>query len=129
MGSILIRVLIVMLASLGVYKTFPQVSRPIDYYIKNPKFQSDVLSPAVNLANKALPTKLQIPTPALVMGASTDASTSSPIKEITDEVSRQAAEIAGEQIDLIRKSATDNFCKVLIEKIQTECGQTIQSNP
>lgn len=122
MGNILVRVILVALAFIGIYKTFPQIARPVDYYIQDPKFQSGVVLPAVNLANKALPDKLQIPAPAAVMGTSIDASISSPIKELTDEVSRQAANLAGEQINLIRKSATDAFCKTLIEKIKTECG-------
>lgn len=126
MGNIIIRILIVVLAALGIYKTFPQVSKSVDYYIKNPKFQSGVLSPAVGIANKVLPDKLQLPTPSEVMGVSTDASMSSPLKEITDEVTKQASILAGEQIDQIKKSASDTFCKVLIEKIQTECGQSVQ---
>ena len=126
MGNILVRALVVILALVGVYKIFPQVQRPVDYYIKNPKFQTGVVVPAVNLANKALPTKLQIPTPSMVMGVSVEATASSPIKEITDEVTRQAADLAGEQINQLKVSATDTFCKVLIEKIQTECGKSVQ---
>lgn len=126
MGNILIRTLIVVLAALGIYKTFPQVSRPVDYYIKNPNFQTGVVRPAINIANRALPSKLQIPTPEAVMGISTDASMSSPLKEVTDQVTKQATDLAGEQIKQIRINATDTFCKVLIEKIQTECGKSVQ---
>ena len=126
MGNIIIRTLIIVLAAVGVYKIFPQVAKPVDYYIKNPKFQNSVISPAINVANKVLPSKLQLPTPSAVMGVSTDASMSSPIKDLTDEVSRQAANLAGEQINQLRQSATDTFCKVLIEKIQSECGKSVQ---
>jgi hypothetical protein len=124
MGSIIIRTIIVILAGIGVYKIFPQVQVPVDYYLKNPQFQNSVISPAITMANKVLPAKIQIPTPAAVMGVSVDASAVSPVKQITDEVSKQAANLANEQIIQIKKTATDNFCKVLIEKIQSECGQT-----
>jgi hypothetical protein len=126
MGSIIIRVLVLSLAALGVYKVFPQVSKPVDYYITKPSFQTGFVKPAVNLANKVLPSKLQLPVPTAVMGVSTDASSSSPIKEISDQVAKQAADLAGEQIKQLKISATDSFCKVLIEKIQTECGKSVQ---
>jgi hypothetical protein len=122
MGNIVIRTVIIVLAAIGVYKVFPQVQKPVDYYIKNPKFQNSVVSPAITIANKVLPPKLQLPTPSAVMGISTESSTVSPIKQITDEVGRQAANLANEQIVQIKKSATDNFCKVLMEKIQSECA-------
>ncbi len=101
---------------------FPQISGPVDYYIKNPQFQSGVLVPATNLANKVLPDKLQIPTPA-VMGVATEYSGEPPIKAITDEISKQAASLAASQIEQIKKTASDQFCNALLEKIKTECGQ------
>ena len=123
MGNIFVRIIIIALALVGVYKMFPQISKPIDYYIKTPKFQNGFILPAVNTANKMLPEKIQIPTPPAIMGVATDSSISSPIQELTDEISRQAASIAGEQINQLRKSASDAFCSTLIEKIKTECGQ------
>ena len=122
MGNIFIRIVLITLASVGVYKTFPQISKPVDYYLKNPKFISNIVHPAVNTANKVLPEKLQIPTPPAIMGVTTDSSTSSPIKELTDEITRQAASVAGEQIEQLKKSASDAFCSALVEKIKTECG-------
>jgi len=101
---------------------FPQISGPVDYYVKNPKFQSSVVSPAVNMANNVLPDKIQIPTPK-VMGVDTEYTGDSPLKTITDEISKQAASLAASQIEQIRKTASDQFCNALLEKIKTECGK------
>lgn len=101
---------------------FPQISNPVDYYIKNPAFQQGVVSPAILTANKILPDKLQIPTPQ-IMGVSTEYSGESPLKQLTDQVTKQASDLAAEQITQIRKTASDQFCQALIEKIKTECGQ------
>jgi len=103
---------------------FPQVSQPVDYYIKNPKFISGVVDPAIKTANKILPEKLQIPTPPAIMGVATDAdAANSPIKELTTQITRQAASLAGEQINYLKDAAGEAFCSALIEKIQSECGQ------
>ena len=123
MNNIFTRILIITLATFGVYKMFPQISRPVDNYIKQPKFQSGVVIPAVNTANKILPDKLQIPTPSQIMGVATDSTDASSIKDLTDEITRQAASLAGEQINQIKKSASDAFCSTLVEKIKSECGQ------
>ena len=124
MGNILIRIAVVILAMVGLYKLFPQIAKPVDYYIKHPQFVKGVVRPAVNTANSILPEKLQIPSPPEVMGVSYDASTSSPLKDLTHSITRQAASIAGEQIVELKKSATDTFCQTIIEKIKTECGST-----
>ncbi len=122
MNNIFIRIGILVLASFGVYKMFPQISGPVDYYVKNPQFQSSVVVPAVNTANRLLPDKIQIPTPN-VMGVATEYSEESPIKAITDEISKQAASLAASQVEMIKKTATDQFCSVLMEKIKKDCGQ------
>lgn len=122
MNNIYIRIVILALASFGVYKMFPQISGPVDYYVKNPSFQNSVVIPAVNTANRILPDKIQIPTPK-VMGVTTDYTEQSPIKAITDEISKQAASLAASQVEIIKKTATDQFCSVLLEKIKNDCGQ------
>lgn len=124
MNNIFVRLLVITLALVGVYKIFPQISEPVDYYIKNPSFQSGVVLPSVNLANRILPEKLQIPTPDVtdVMGVSTDYVGDSPLRSITDEITRQTASLAAYQIEQIRKTASDQFCSALLEKIKTECG-------
>ena len=122
MNNIFVRITIIALALIGVYKIFPQVSTPVDYYIKNPRFQSGVVLPAVNLANKVLPDKIQIPTPD-VMGVATEYVGDSPLKSITDEITRQTASLAAYQIEQIKKTASDQFCNALLEKIKTECGK------
>lgn len=121
MDNIFIRIIILSLAFFGVYKMFPQVSKPVDYYVKNPQFQSSVLVPAVATANKILPDKIQIPTPR-IMGVTTDY-TEAPLKTLTDEISKQAASLAASQIEAIKKTASDQFCSALLEKIKTECGK------
>lgn len=121
MNNIFVRIVLIMFAVFGVYKMFPQVSKPVDYYIKNPKFQNSVVAPAINTANQVLPEKIQIPTPQ-VMGSYTDNPENSPLKQLTDEVSSKAAEIASDQLEQIRKSASDQFCKVLLEKVKSDCG-------
>ena len=121
MNNIFIRVLIITLALFGVYKMFPQISGPVDYYVKNPRFQTSVIKPALDLANKALPEKMQIPTPG-VMGVTTEY-TESPIKAITDEISKQAASVAASLVEKSSKAVSDQFCNALLEKIKTECGQ------
>ncbi len=121
MNNIFVRLVIITLALVGVYKIFPQVSEPVDYYIKDPRFQSGVVIPAVGLANKVLPDKLQIPTPN-VMGVATEYVGDSPLKAITDEITRQTASLAAHQIEQIKKTASDQFCNALLEKIKTECG-------
>lgn len=129
MGGIIARIAIFLLAAIGVYKTFPQVSKPVDYYLKSPQFQNRVVIPAINVANAVLPDKLKVPTPATIMGFSTDYENSSPIQQLTDEITKQATDLAAEQIVQIKKNASDAFCKVLIEKIQTECGFEVSATP
>jgi len=121
MNNIFVRVVVIALALFGVYKLFPQVSKPVDYYIKNPSFQKEFVTPLVSNANKILPAKIQIPTPA-IMGVSTEYANESPIKQLTDSVSKQAAELAAEQVSQIQKTASDQFCQVLLEKIKSQCG-------
>jgi hypothetical protein len=121
MNNIFVRIILIVLALFGLYKMFPQISKPVDYYVKNPAFQNSVIVPAVQSANKILPDKIKIPTPQ-VMGTYTDYSGDSPLKQITDEVSKKAADLANEQIIQIKKSASDQFCSILIEKIKSDCG-------
>lgn len=122
MDNIFIRIALISLALFGVYKMFPQVSKPVDYYLKNPQFQSGVIIPAIAKANKILPDKFQIPAPA-VMGVTSDEYLEAPLKTITDEISKQAASLAASQIEIIKKTASDQFCTVLLEKIKTECSK------
>ncbi len=121
MNNIFVRIILVVLALFGLYKMFPQISKPVDYYVKNPSFQNSVVIPAVQTANNILPDKIKIPTPQ-VMGTYTDYSADSPLKQITDEVNSRAAELATEQINQIKKAASDQFCTILIEKIKSDCG-------
>ncbi len=110
-----------MFALFGLYKMFPQISKPVDYYIKNPTFQNSVVVPAVQTANNILPDKIKLPTPQ-VMGTYTDYTVDSPLKQITDEVTKKAADLANDQIIQIKKAASDQFCSILIEKIKSDCG-------
>lgn len=121
----LIRFALIALAAIGIYKTVPPVQKSVDYYLNDPKIQTQVIIPATKIANKALPSKFQLPVPTTpaVMGTATDAPISSPLKELTDSISRQAADLASEQVKQIKKTASDQFCQVLIEKIKSECGQ------
>ncbi len=121
MNNIFVRIILIVLALFGVYKMFPQISKPVDYYVKNPSFQNSVVIPAITTANNVLPDKIQIPTPQ-VMGTYTDYTADSPLKQITDEVSSKAAQLATEQINQIKKTASDQFCTILIEKIKADCG-------
>jgi len=121
MNNIFIRIILIVLALFGLYKMFPQISKPVDYYLKNPTFQNSVVIPAVQTANNILPDKIKIPTPQ-VMGTYTDYNGDSPLKQITDEVTKKAADLANDQINQIKKSATDQFCSILIEKIKSDCG-------
>ena len=121
MNSIFVRIVLIALALFGLYKMFPQVSKLVDFYIKNPSFQNSIVIPAVKTANNILPGNIQIPTPK-VMGTYTDYTGDSPLKQITDEVSSKAAQLATDQINQIKKSAADQFCTILIEKIKADCG-------
>jgi len=121
MNNIFVRIILIAFALFGLYKMFPQVSKAVDYYVKNPTFQNSVVIPAVSTANNILPDKIKIPTPQ-VMGTYTDYSGESPLKQISDEVSSRAAELATEQINQIKKAAADQFCTILIEKIKSDCG-------
>lgn len=121
MNNIFVRILLIVLALFGLYKMFPQVSKAVDFYIKNPKFQESFVAPAIKTANNVLPDKIKIPTPQ-VMGTFTDYSGDSPLKQITDEVSSKAAELATEQLIQIKKAASDQFCTILLEKIKSDCG-------
>lgn len=123
MNNIFVRVVLVVLAGFGLYKMFPQIAKPVDYYLQNPSFQKDVVVPAVVTANRILPDKIQLPVPTpQVMGVSTEYQNSSPLKQLTDEVGKQAQDLAAQQLEQIKKTATDQFCATLIEKIKTECG-------
>lgn len=121
MNNIFVRIILIVLALFGLYKMFPQISKPIDYYVKNPSFQNSVVLPAVKMANGILPSKIQIPTPQ-VMGTYTEATSESPLKQIQDEVTQKAVNLANEQINQIKKTASDQFCTILIEKIKSDCG-------
>jgi hypothetical protein len=121
MNNIFVRILIIGFALFGLYKMFPQISHFVDYYIKNKTFQSSVVTPAVTAANSILPSKIQIPTPQ-VMGDSTDYVGDSPLQQLTSQVSSQAASLANDQLNQIKKAATNQFCQVLLEKVKTDCG-------
>jgi len=121
MNNIILRIVIIGLALIGVYKMFPQISGPVDYYIKNPNFQSGVVKPAVQMANKVLPEKIQIPTPN-IMGVSSDY-TEPPLKMLTDEITGQVASVAASILKESSKAVSDQFCTTIIEKIKTECGK------
>lgn len=121
MNNIFVRIILIVFALFGLYKMFPQISQPVDYYVKNPAFQNSVVVPAVNVANNILPDKLKIPTPQ-VMGTYTEFTGDPPLKQITDEVTKKAADLANDQINQIKKSASDQFCSILIEKIKSDCG-------
>ncbi len=121
MNNIFIRIVIISLALFGVYKMFPQISKPVDYYVKNPQFQSSIIIPAVATANKILPDKIQIPTPK-IMGISTEY-TQSPMASITEEISKQAASVAASLLKESTKAVSDQFCTALLEKIKSECGK------
>ena len=120
--NLVARLLILILAAFGVYKMFPRIAEPVDFYIKDPQFQNGAIIPAIRTANKLLPSKIQIPEPN-VLGAETSAMADSPLKSISDAVTQQVASIAAEQVVNIKRAASDQFCQALIEKIKTECGQ------
>jgi hypothetical protein len=122
MNNIAVRFLVLTLAGFGTYKMFPQVAGPIDYYVKNPQFQQGVVLPAIKTANNILPSKLQITEPK-VLGSETTSATESPLKTITDELGSQVASIAAQQVVNIKKSASDQVCQALLEKLKSECGQ------
>lgn len=122
MNNIVVRLLVLVLAGFGTYKMFPQVSGPVDYYLKNPQFQQGAILPAIKTANKLLPTKFQIAEPA-VLGTAATSYTESPLKTITDEIGSRVASIAAEQVVNIKKSASDQVCQALLEKLKSECGQ------
>lgn len=122
MNNLAIRLVVLSLAGFGTYKMFPQVSGTVDYYIKNPNFQQGAIIPAIKTANKLLPTKLQISEPN-VLGAETTSTAASPLKSVTDEISSQVASIAAQQVVNIKKTAQDQVCQALLEKLKSECGQ------
>ncbi len=120
--NLVTRTLILILAGFGVYKMFPQVAGPVDYYVKNPQFQSGVVLPAVQTANSVLPSKLQLPEPN-VLGTETSVYTESPLKTLTDEVGQKVASVAAEQVIVIKNAAANQVCQALLQKLQSECGQ------
>ena len=118
----IIRLTLVIAASLGIYQFVPAVHTTVNSLATNPKLQSQIVLPVAKIANKILPSKLQIPTSA-VMGASTDSSDSGAMGDISKEIKNKASQLAEEQIKQIKKAAGDQFCQILIERIKTECGQ------
>ncbi len=122
MNNLFSRIIILSLAGFGVYKMFPQVSGPVDYYVKNPQFQQSGIIPAINTANKILPSKLQIPLPE-VLGTETSSLIESPLKNISDQISQSVASAAAQQIMVIKNAATNQVCQALLEKLKSECGQ------
>lgn len=119
--NLVTRTLILILAGFGVYKMFPQVSGPVDYYVKNPQFQEGIVLPAVQTANSILPSKLQIPEPD-VLGAQTSTFAESPLKTLTDEVGKKVASAAADQVVVIKNAASNQVCQALLEKLKSECG-------
>lgn len=120
--NLVTRTIILILAGFGVYKMFPQVQAPVDYYVKNPQFQEGVVLPAISTANSILPSKLQIPEPE-VLGTETSAYTDSPLKVLTGEVGQKVASVAAEQVVVIKNAAQNQVCQALLQKLQSECGQ------
>lgn len=121
MNNLLTRIVVLSLAGFGVYKMFPQVSEPVDYYVKNPQFQQGVIVPAIKTANKILPSKLQMTEPE-VLGTETTSFTESPLKSVTDEIGKQVASVAAEQVVVIKNAAANQVCQALLQKLQSECG-------
>ena len=57
-----------------------------------------------------------------VLGTETTSFTESPLKSVTDEIGKQVASVAAEQVVVIKNAAANQVCQALLQKLQSECG-------
>lgn len=112
----------------GAYKLYPQYQPMVQKQLENPAILGANVAPVIDKINDLLPENLQIPTPTPsgtsgdVKGEATTITPPPIIQKVIEEVKIKTNEIAQEQLDQIKKEAGQQFCRVLIEKIETECA-------
>lgn len=123
MFASLIRIAIVVALGFGAYKLYPQFKPIVQKQIENPNVLGDTVGPVIDNINSVLPDNIQIPTPSPV-GITTE---KQPIKvpqalqQAIDEIKIKTTEITNQQLEIIKKEASKQFCSALVEKIKAEC--------
>ena len=120
----LIRIAIVVALGFGAYKLYPQYKPIVQKQIENPGVLGETVGPVIDNINTLLPDNIQIPTPGNnddQPGNPRPISVPPAVQQAIDEIKVKTTEITNQQIEIIKKEASKQFCSALIEKIKTEC--------
>mgnify|MGYP000429733045 FL=1 len=75
---------------------------------------------AIDYANQVLPETQQIKIPEFSPDPITNQKTITGI--ITEKVTEKVNETASEAVDAVKEEASDQVCKALYQKLESECG-------
>ncbi len=112
----LVRLIVLLVLSFGLYHYWPMYSPYLKAMASQPK---DFLNPFVENINNVLPDKFQLPVAKEFIEKKYQESPE--LQKIKEDIQKAATEAAQTEINKLKKTATDQFCDVLIEKIKTEC--------
>ena len=124
----LVRIALVAVGAFTLYRLVPVIMAKLPQEIVNPNFyQNRVLQPLQNLFSVD---KLKVNTGSEEVLSATDSNENSnnispqqstQVQVIVNQVKEQVSTTTKEGIDVIKKTANEQFCKALIEKIEKEC--------
>lgn len=128
MFASLIRIAILIGLGFGAYKLYPQYKPIIQKQVENPAVLGDSVAPIIDSLNNLLPSTIQIPQilPTISPTNQTvENKTPQAVQNLIDDVKVKTNQVAQEQLDIIKKEASKQFCSVLLEKIKTECDPNL----
>lgn len=121
----LIRIAIVAALGFGAYKLYPQYKPIVQKQIENPGVLGETVGPVIDNINTLLPDNIQIPTPTNQSSNQNNdprpISVPPAVQQAIDEIKIKTTEITNQQIEMIKKEASKQFCSALVEKIKSEC--------
>lgn len=107
------------------FKLYPQYKPIVQKQIENPGVLGETVGPVIDNINTFLPDNIQIPTPTNSGNNQTNdpqpISVPPAVQQAIDEIKIKTTEVTNQQIEIIRKEATKQFCSALVEKIKNEC--------
>lgn len=128
----LARILILITLGFGAYKLYPHYQPLVQKQLDSPNVLGATVDPWINSLNQVLPESIQIPRSSAELNPAesqtsfgdTQSGQKTPeaIQKIFDEVKVKTGEVAQEQLEVIKKEASKQFCSVLLEKIKNECS-------
>lgn len=121
----LVRIAIVAALGFGAYKLYPQYKPIVQKQIENPGVLGETVGPVIENINTLLPDNIQIPTPTNSDSNPTNdprpISVPPAIQQAIDDIKLKTTEITNQQLEIIKKEASKQFCSALVEKIKAEC--------